>query len=91
MTIKEIAAYGVRGDFNSAASETLGIAKITGWIEELIAAEREECAKILELEAKRYGSGFPALIERKIEELLLTLAMKIRARSNADSTAPEVR
>lgn len=43
--------------------------------------ERGSCAEILEVEAARYGAGFPGPTERKIEELLLILAIKIRARS----------
>ena len=43
--------------------------------------ERGACAEILELEAQRYEAGFAGPLERKIAELLLTLATKIRARS----------
>jgi hypothetical protein len=46
--------------------------------------EREVCAKILELEAERHGSGFPNSVQRTVAELLLTLAIKIRARGNKD-------
>lgn len=49
-----------------------------------VAEEREDCAEIIEIEARRYGGA--ESISRKIEELLLTLAIKIRARSDHSPT-----
>jgi hypothetical protein len=52
--------------------------------------EREECAQILEIEARKYESGNLELIERKVAELLLILAIKIRARSESRNWSYEI-
>jgi hypothetical protein len=46
--------------------------------------ERVACAVILEIESRRYETGNPGPTERKVAELLLTLAVKIRARSEQE-------
>lgn len=43
------------------------------------AAAIEACAAIIDTEVRRYESGNPGPTERKVAELLLILAIKIRA------------
>ena len=86
MTPREIAAYGVQGDFPRGESEALGIAKITDWIEQAISAaveaEREACAKI----AKNVKEYSASINNPDGEGAAREILEEIRARSTASST-----
>jgi len=86
MTPRQIAEWGIKGDFSRGESETLGIAKITRWIEEAITAaeeaarnaaveeERATCAKIADNAGRKFH-------HKDMREAAESIAGEIRARS----------